>query len=541
MPPAGALEHLVKDLRREVNKADVTDDHLWLAVRGALDPDLLICNLAEALRISGSDTRQLLIDNGFGDIVAHQKRDQANDSAPSGPEAAYVISASSDCNSPFPKLFSVESSPAFSQPVIMRPEERDNLSLLVKTIAERIMDDAFLHLYRDRVGEYYKDFVMKDGRRIESYIGERFGNEAPRYIVNSGIGANEQFNHLVAHINNSDPDRRSTWIVTNSPRQLRTLPDDATVENTLFMEFSRSGKTEETVKIHEYTPRRANRIVFANAGPLRDIGERDGNLVLKLPDQVSGRFGRNKTPILLAPMLAAGVNVERFWQEIEEAIAAFDLSSPTSLPMQMAQFIYLHQRKNSINHIYLGCNDDVLCYSADEFLQFWNEGVNKNANDISMSGYFGLLRDSHANIEGILANRRTKLAIFLLSGALGRPPLHPMTQREIDPIDEAHRGLEYGDEERVLVEANYARFAELMPTIKIQVHGEATLDHAAILGQLWADVTLLYSRLVNIDPGSNPEVKYVRDRSATLLSQKAARRRKESSCPAQRAPGDHRR
>jgi len=36
---------------------------------------------------------------------------------------------------------------------------------------------------------------------------------------------------------------------------------------------------------------------------------------------------------------------------------------------------------------------------------------------------------------------------------------------------------------------------------------------------LWSDITFFYSRMANVDPGSNPEVKYVRDRSDKLLAE----------------------
>jgi hypothetical protein len=303
------------------------------------------------------------------------------------------------------------------------------------------------------------------------------------------------------------------------------LPPDVNIQNTLFMEFSRSGKTEETVKIHEYTPRDAKRIVFANRGPLRDIGKRDNNLLMELPDEVPGRFGRNKTPILLAPMHVAKMDTKRFWKTVENAIKEFDLCSSTNLPLQIALFIYIHQIKTNVNHIYLGCNDDIIASSADELLQFWNEGVNKGGNDITMSRYFGLLRDSHLNIEGILGNHKTKMGIFLLRSKTPLSQLPPMTSKGIDPINESHQGLQYGDEERILAEANYVRFSELMPTMKITVHGALSIEHAAVLGQLWSDITFCYSRLVNVDPGSNPEVRYVRDRSARLLAEFAMQRR----------------
>jgi hypothetical protein len=326
----------------------------------------------------------------------------------------------------------------------------------------------------------------------------------------------------MAHLNNTNAKRRSTWIIVDSPRHLAKLPEDITTGNSLFMEFSRSGKTEETVKVHEYTPRQAKRIVFANSGPLRELGVRDNNLLVELPDQVSGRFGRNKTPILLAPMYVANMDTRLFWRKSNEAIQKFDLSSPDSLPIQIAQFIYLYQQKNRINHIYLGCNDSVLGMSADELLQYWNEGVNKNQNDISMSRYFGLLRDSHATVEGLLANHGTKLAIFLLKESKATD-LPPLTSRDIDPINPEHRGLHFGDEEMILAEANYQRFSELMPTIKLAVHSDYSIEQTAVLGQLWADITFCYSKMAHVDPGSNPEVKFVRDRSAKLLAEFVAK------------------
>ena len=151
--------------------------------------------------------------------------------------------------------------------------------------------------------------------------------------------------------------------------------------------------------------------------------------------------------------------------------------------------------------------------------------MNKNANDITMSRYFGLLRDSHLNIEAILSNHKTKMGIFLLRDKMFTPQLPPMTAREIDPINSAHSGLNFCDEEMILAEANCQRFSDLMPVIKITVHGDLTLEHSAVLGQLWSDITFFYSKMVNVDPCSNPEVKLVRDRSEKLLAEAAKKKR----------------
>ncbi len=513
----GTLPYVVEELIEIVSKEGVEAEHLWYVIRNAIDPKLLVSNIAEALRISSSETESILVEKGFGDLVGQAKAEANKDKTVSGSTKEYQINPLNKTQPPYEKILSFEFSPPLDHQINITPSFYEIISLIKHNLIESIPDDTFLALYRNDVKSYYHSFMENEAKTIDEYLSNNFKNASPRYIVNSGIGANEQFNHFVASINNSDPDRHLDWLIIDSPRHLDKLPQDASIENTLFMEFSRSGKTEETVKIHEYTPRNAKRIVFANSGPLKDIGNRDGNLVLDLPDQVSGRFGRNKTPILLAPMYVARMDTEGFWNDIEKAINAFDLTSHDNLPLQIAQFIYMYQKINNSNHIYLGCNDDLLASSADELLQFWNEGVNKDGNDISMSRYFGLLRDSHLNIEGLLANHKTKLGIFLLRDNMCPKTLPPLVSRKIDPINLDHEGLIFGEEEKILAEANYQRFSELMPTIKITVNGSPSLSHAAVLGQLWSDITFCYSRMMNVDPGSNPEVKYVRDRAAMLL------------------------
>jgi len=261
--------------------------------------------------------------------------------------------------------------------------------------------------------------------------------------------------------------------------------------------------------------------VFSNSGPLFELGKRDGNLIQTLPDQVSGRYGRNKTPILLAPMLIAGMDVETFWKDIDLAIKTFDISNPESLPFVLAKFILLHQKIEARNFIYLGCNDDNLIKLSDEFIQFWNEGVNKGGNDLLISRFFGLPRDSHMNIEGLLGNHKSKMAFFLLRSNLKIDLCHSLISQKIDPINPDHEGLLLGDEEVILSFANYKRFSELMPTILLEIPCKPSLKHEALISQLFADITFIYSRLNGIDPGSNPEVKFVRERSAELLSKVA--------------------
>ena len=505
-------------LLRQWPEKGVTEEQITGALKTALDPDTLVNALAEVFRVSPTEASKAVEDCGLGELIARKRLSgglsEETESLPLCDRAKYP--------SPFADLFDFYAVPDPTKPVELPKGLNANLNAMSRKVAEAATNDPFLQLYRVGVSDYYRKFMETDAPKIISEVEKHFPNGGLKYLVTTGIGANEQFCHYAAALNNRDPERKCTWLVIHSPVQLRLLPADATEENTLFMEFSRSSMTEETLKTHEYTSRKLRRIVFSNGGGLKALAERDGNLTLELPDKVSGRYGRNKTPILLAPMLVCGMDTAGYWQKVEEAISAFDLTDPDSLPHVIARFILAFQKARGTDFLYLGCNDDTLGLLADEFIQFWNEGVNKGGNDLLVSRFFGLPRDSHMNLEGVLGNARTKLGFFLLRDSLRSEFRHPLVNTEIEPINEAHTGLVLGDEEAALSLANYKRFGEVMPSLLLRVKGELRMEHSAVLGQLFSDVTFVYSRLMGIDPGSNPEVKFVRERSAKLLSAFAA-------------------
>ena len=498
----------------------VSREQITGALKTALEPDALINALAEVFRSTPGEMETVLAESGLGEMI-ERRRLSAGGGGSDGETAAPFCGKESGLH-PFDRLFRVHASPGLTAPVPLPGDLHARLRGLSRQIAESAETDPFIRLYRTGTEAYYREFMRDTAPVIREEIERLFGPAGPRYLVTTGIGANEQFCHYMAAVNNRDPHRKLDWILIHSPGQLDRLPPDAREDNTLFMEFSRSSVTEETIKLHEYTARTCRRIVFSNGGGLKQLAERDGNLALSLPDAISGRYGRNKTPILLAPMLAAGMDTEGYWDMITRAMAAFNLGDPDSLPHVLARFILAAQKSRGTNFLYLGCGDDLLGLLGDEFIQFWNEGVNKNGNDLLVSRFFGLPRDSHMNLEGVLGNRQTKMGVFLLRNTRRGGTPHPLVRRQVDPIDPGHQGLELGDEEVILALANYRRFAEVMPSVLLEIQGEPGPDHSAVLGQLFADVTFVYSRMMGIDPGSNPEVKFVRQRSAALLKGFAA-------------------
>lgn len=521
---ASNLSEFIDNISKRHKDKHVDPKIIWKAIRDSLTVRKLVDNLAEALRLAPDDIEDDLRNLGFGDLIIRDKLSNSGEKRlDEGKQSQLYVCSDPNMLEPFPDLFRVSARPSFLDPISVSNDEKELFSDLFQRVSATFSNDPFIKLYREDVLGYFKDYMRFNAPQIAEYIRQHYYGGCPKYLVTTGIGANEQFNHFVASINNNNKNRRLTWLIVNSPKRLSLLPDDANLENTLFIEFSRSSVTEETVKIHEYTPREAHRIVFCNRGPLLDIGQRDGNLIQSLPDEVAGRYGRNKTPILLAPMQVAGMDVEAFWKDIDLAISTFDICDPNSLPVVLAKYIFLYQRERTMNLIYLGCNDDNLILLADEFVQFWNEGVNKEGNDLLISRFFGLPRDSHMNIEGLLGNRDSKMAFFLLRTNMRSDILHFLISPMIDPINTEHKGLHFGDEEVILASANYKRFADLMPTVCIDVPCEPSLKHAAIISQLFADITFIYSRFNGVDPGSNPEVKSVRERSAHLLSKVAER------------------
>ena len=79
------------------------------------------------------------------------------------------------------------------------------------------------------------------------------------------------------------------------------------------------------------------------------------------------------------------------------------------------------------------------------------------------------------------------------------------------------QGLSIADVDYSLARANAEHFGSRMPTVVIEVD-EPDMLCSASLSQLWTDTVYVYSKMIGVNPGSNPEVREVRDRSENLLS-----------------------
>ena len=215
----------------------VSEARLDNALSGAIDARKLVNNLAEVWRVSPDEVRTVLEAHGFGGVLARLQAtttDDAADEAQGEPLSTVPVLMPADG-----RIKVRAFGPAFDEPVAAPQAVLDTVSKSLAAFLPNASKDVLGVLYRDNPAAYATKFLKEVAPRIDSYVREHFGEAGPRYLVNSGIGANEQFNYFTAALANARSGRRVTWLLANSPKEITNLPADATVKNTLFMEFSR--------------------------------------------------------------------------------------------------------------------------------------------------------------------------------------------------------------------------------------------------------------------------------------------------------------
>ena len=502
---------LAQDLARQIQKGEIREalPHLERLLRDALGTNRFRDDLAELYGKKGPEEIALSLSQLGLRTTAPQRN------TGSGPADDWVCSPSGIRNE---RGITIEAfGPRFDETISVSRDNLYQLDAEWESHCRRVKEpDPFLSFYRTGVADYVRTYRSRQAPRIHEFIKTHFGSNGPRYLITVGIGANEQFWHFAQRCYALHRGEIN-WIIADNPKDIAKLPPDARIENSLVLEFSRSGKTQEVVKFDEFLDPAVKRIVFANSGPLAQLAERHpACLKLEMEEAIPGRFSKNLSPIMIAPLDILGLPIDDYWNRITSCIESWDLTDLSSPPVVFARYLRAAQITNGANHVYLGCNDEILLASCDEFVQFWNEGVNKG-NDFSMSRYFGLPRDSHLNIEGILANHGTKAAVFVLRRGGDSGFNHLFRAPSIQPINRKHVGLSIADVDYVLARANVVHFGTMMPTITIEID-EPDLLCSATLSQLWADTVFVYSTMIGVNPGSNPQVRHVRDRADQLLT-----------------------
>ena len=205
-------------LQRWPEKA-VREEQITGALKTSLNAAELVNALAEVFRLSPGEVEIALSELGLGDLIARQRL-QAGEKGRAQERQALCEKAPV---SPFPELFRLAMSPdpcAAELPGGLGASLRE----LSEKVAAEASSDPFLQLYHEGVEEYYSSFMKESAPLICDEIERAFPGEKLHYLVTTGIGANEQFCHYAAALNNADPKRKLTWLVIHSPLQLRDLP-----------------------------------------------------------------------------------------------------------------------------------------------------------------------------------------------------------------------------------------------------------------------------------------------------------------------------
>ncbi|MDP8234150.1 MAG: hypothetical protein P9M06_05060 [Candidatus Saelkia tenebricola] len=339
-----------------------------------------------------------------------------------------------------------------------------------------------------------------------------------RYVLSSGIGANEMYSHQLSEAVNAYFISQGVdfeWIVVNNPAHLGIIPDGATNENTIVFEMSRSGSTRETIHFFDATKNRfQNRIVVANKGDLKDaaiaLSDQEGANVLIIdntPGDIGGRQMNRKTLMVYAPLfvaLSAGSNdinkgidyLEEYCEALYNANSDLDYGSDVSSAVNLAEFLF-RQRASGRNKFSV-VFDSSLADTATELFQLLNEGGNKNIaggsnNNILVS--YDLAGD-RSIYETVFNNALdTQLPIFLLDQSL----------------DSYETTLAYVEELR----------ASGIPCIVLSVNMSEDLDNnlgvLARTSALLQDMVVYYTYITNQDANSNPAVKFVREITSAMF------------------------
>lgn len=386
--------------------------------------------------------------------------------------------------------------------------------------------------YRGQVMNYFNnEFMAKNVPDMDAFIKKNFTDRGRKvkYIVSSGIGANEEYTRQLARIHNdSNPEIR--WIIVNNPAEWEEIrPTDASGDNTVFFDISRSGNTEETVKTFELSIQEfPYRIVAANTGPLRKLGEthnQDGSiLMMNLRPDIGGRLMRRLTPMVYAPMYLAGMDVKTYAEATDRFDRALTFTEKgPNLAISMAELFMTMFFAGGRSQLALFANgatyESALYRSLQEVHQLWMEGGQKRGALLAAMQLLLLPHDSHRSLEGVLGQNKFYVAMMVLARRVARKP-----SARLDPARVANRehvGLDTDDVLYGLAQGNADRVPALIPTVRIDIE-KATLETAAALSTLYEDASVYYTALTGQDPNANPEVAKVRGLGSKRLAALAA-------------------
>ncbi|MEW6100784.1 MAG: hypothetical protein AB1481_00605 [Candidatus Omnitrophota bacterium] len=341
-----------------------------------------------------------------------------------------------------------------------------------------------------------------------------------KYLITSGIGANEMYSHQLAWaVNNyfKSKGKDFRWIVVNNPAHINIIPADATDKNTVIFEMSRSGSTKETLDFFNATKGRfKHRIVAANFGKLKELAlslaaQPDAKVLVidNTPGDIGGRQMNRKTLMVYAPLfiaLAAGTGntaeakeyLKIYTRSLLDANEELDYAKGTrSFAIALAESLFRHRisGRNKLSLVY----DNSLRGMSKELIQLLNEGANKN-----------IAGDSNNNIlnsYSVQDDEPIYKKIFEKAGKL---------EQVIFLLDK--NNPDYSSQAAYIKKLR----GEGIPciTVALDLNAVDLLHNLQVLARtsaLLQDMVVYFTYITNQDANSNPAVKFTREITAALF------------------------
>lgn len=429
-------------------------------------------------------------------------------------------------------------------------------------------------VYRGNVAEYYnRDFLINTAKPMEDFLDINYtekGKEV-KYVVKVGIGGNEEYDHQSSGTYNSYYKDGITYVVINNNLEFAKFLERnplAKGDNTLMIYESRSGETEEPLKVFLFNNRKdfSISIVFSNKGPLfktaeglikeqRDKGETPTVLRLDFRTDVAGRYMRRKTSMCYCALHI----LDEIGRKPEDRIThSAEVGKIKSLLKKMGKLpladkesrnaleskIVIQEQKLKEKYGELGEKRFAYQYmlttdECDKDLAFTKKGKSLAVQ----SGEF-----VHKNQ---ILGRRNQFAFITNDDGVLWGATEPLIQNWMEGVNKPGNTLLmnrylYGDEphaiQGILNQAdshiafwllrkdlpNYAeakKKAEEMqkmgiPIIIIEMD-KPSIKNTAAFQSFVEDFVVYYARIIDQDYATNPEVKYVRENSDGRLEEMA--------------------
>ncbi len=406
------------------------------------------------------------------------------------------------------------------------------LDLLLKVLQKSV--SAKVYPFRDKMIDFIGRFMDKPSdsykkadpdlqdivEKISSEFLKGIDLKSIKYVVTSGIGANEMYSKQLASLINSYFKKSNVdfeWIVVNNPADVEKFGPEkkysgANADNTLVFEMSRSGTTAETLGFFKATKDRfPKRIVAANPGDeasLHSLASKFSEenpqakilLLDNTPGTIGGRLMNYKTLMVYAPLFLAlsvgnkdtkkakdALNI--YTKALFEANQSLDYTKENSPAVKAAEFLF--KLRESGGDKWALIYDPALLGLANEHKQLVNEGNNKIGGPGTNFNILELYSTDQWEDYLVVAdgNPKVQLPIFFLDS---RSKNYPENKKKVEALK-----------------------AKGIPVFVLTANGgsslAAQLKVQAYLSAFSEDLAIYFSHITSQDANANPAVKMVRE------------------------------